>query len=364
VHAALASGVIDWRRAQVLTAELAPLGDHDAATIAGRILPGAGRLTTSQLHRLLRRAVLNHDPDTARRRAADAQRDTQVQAWAEASGNAALAGRELPAADALTADRRLTALARWLTRHGAPGSIDQLRAAVFTALLTGRPVQSLLPPGAPATEGEGPGPGAQTPAVTGTVNLTMPLAAWTGLTQRAGDIHGHGPAPADTCTQLARQMAGSPATRWCLTLTTPDGQPAAHACAPRGRPPPPGPAARTWAARLTPKMTWLQTRTCTHPREEPGYRPSTGLAHLIRIRQPTCCHPGCARPATRCDLDHTIPHQHGGRTCECNLAPLCRTHHQAKQAPRWHLTQTQPGHMTWTLPSGRTYQPATIGYPV
>ncbi len=34
--------------------------------------------------------------------------------------------------------------------------------------------------------------------------------------------------------------------------------------------------------------------------------------------------------------------------------PLCRRHHAAKQAPGWHLQQTQPGTLTWTLPSGRT----------
>jgi hypothetical protein len=38
-----------------------------------------------------------------------------------------------------------------------------------------------------------------------------------------------------------------------------------------------------------------------------------------------------------------------------NLAPLCRRHHQAKQAPGWHLDQPQPGTMTWATPSGRSY---------
>jgi hypothetical protein len=48
----------------------------------------------------------------------------------------------------------------------------------------------------------------------------------------------------------------------------------------------------------------------------------------------------------------------------CNYgihAPTCRQHHRAKQAPGWHLTQDQPGHMTWQLPSGRRY--STIGEP-
>jgi hypothetical protein len=63
-----------------------------------------------------------------------------------------------------------------------------------------------------------------------------------------------------------------------------------------------------------------------------------------------------------------------GRTCECNWRPpevcsyvplvtLCRRHHRAKQAPGWHLTQDQPGQMTWRLPSGRAYQTTGLPYP-
>jgi len=40
---------------------------------------------------------------------------------------------------------------------------------------------------------------------------------------------------------------------------------------------------------------------------------------------------------------------------------LCRRHHRAKQAPGWHLTQDQPGKMTWRLPSGRKH--VTTGDP-
>jgi hypothetical protein len=85
--------------------------------------------------------------------------------------------------------------------------------------------------------------------------------------------------------------------------------------------------------------------------------------HLIKIRSPRCGYPGCRRPATRCDDDHTIPHHKGGRTCECNLHPLCRQHHQAKQAPGWHLSQPEPGILTWTTPSGRRYTVAPEPYP-
>ncbi len=44
-------------------------------------------------------------------------------------------------------------------------------------------------------------------------------------------------------------------------------------------------------------------------------------------------------------------------------APVCRHDHRAKQAPGWALTQTQPGHMTWTTPSGRTYTTGPTSYP-
>ena len=69
------------------------------------------------------------------------------------------------------------------------------------------------------------------------------------------------------------------------------------------------------------------------------------------------------RATTACDLDHTIPWHLGGQTCECDLGPVCRHDHKTKQAPRWALTQTEPGHMTWTTPSGRTYTTGPTSYP-
>src|SRR5215472_6994907 len=146
VHAALEQGQIDWPKACVFTDELAPVTAPLAQGIAGRLLgrTGAGGWTTGQLRAALRRAVLAADPEAADRRRQDARKDAAVQAFGETSGNAALAGRELPPAQVLAADQRLTALARWLQRRGAAGKISQLRAAVYTALLNGRPIEALL----------------------------------------------------------------------------------------------------------------------------------------------------------------------------------------------------------------------------
>ena len=112
-----------------------------------------------------------------------------------------------------------------------------------------------------------------------------------------------------------------------------------------------------WVASV--RLEWLESGVCAHRRESASYRPPPALQHLIRVRQQLCVFPGCGRAARRCDLDHTIPYHLGGRTCECNLAPLCRKHHQAKQTQGWMLDQPEPGIMIWSTPAGRRY----ITYP-
>ena len=116
-----------------------------------------------------------------------------------------------------------------------------------------------------------------------------------------------------------------------------------------------------WLAGIA--VSKLEAGDCSHPRESRGYRPSSVLRHLITIRQPTCSFPGCRRPATRCDQDHTVPYDQGGRTCECNLGPLCRRHHRCKQAEDWWLEQPEPGVLVWHTPAGRTYTTTPTVYP-
>ena len=198
-------------------------------------------------------------------------------------------------------------------------------------------------------------------ALAGTVNLTMPAAAWLGLAQTPGEAGGFGALDAATCRDLATALTRNRATRWCITLVRPDGKPVAHGCA-RAGPGPPGSDQTAWLATV--KITPIETGTCEHRRETNGYQPSHLLRHVIKTRSRRCGYPGCRRPAVQCDDDHTIPYHQGGRTCECNLHPLCRRHHQAKQAPGWHLDQPQPGTLIWTLPSGRQYTVTPDPYPV
>lgn len=117
-----------------------------------------------------------------------------------------------------------------------------------------------------------------------------------------------------------------------------------------------------WLAGL--KMGPIEVGTCSHAREVPGYRIPDSLHHIVKVRQRTCTFPTCVRPAVRCDDDHTRPHHKGGRSCECNLGPLCRIHHQAKQVQGWHLVQLSPGVFAWELPHGRRYIIRPDTYPV
>jgi hypothetical protein len=94
---------------------------------------------------------------------------------------------------------------------------------------------------------------------------------------------------------------------------------------------------------------------CAHQTASPGYRPPRRLREQVITRDLTCRNPVCGQPAWRADLDHTIPYDHGGRTCTCNIGGACRRDHQLKQHPRWKLRQPQPGWFEWTAPSGRTY---------
>ena len=487
-RAALAAGRIDERRAAVIADELSGLDDEHAAAVEALIIEKAAVQTTGQLRPAVRRAVIAADPAAVKRRKEEALKDARVEASSQPQGTATLAGRDLPPADVLAADKHLTALAQAMKKAGAEGTMDQLRARAYLHLLAGQPAETLLPPatpdtgtpatpdtGAPGTTGSGaPGTGAASsgtvgtgtagtgtagagapetrdagapdhatpgtrtagtgapglglPVLCGTVNLTVPLATWLGWSQSPGQVPGFGTVDADDSRAIADLLAGHPATQWCLTFTDPAGRAVAHGCAKHGPPPrrapgpepdprtgpgpgpgpgpgtragpgsgpgpgsragpgsSPGPACRVgpgpgpragsgpgagprrrpsddvgWIATVT--IIDLETGTCTHQRESHAYRPPLLLQHLIRIRQATCVFPGCRRPATRCDLDHTIPHHLGGRTCECGLAPLCRAHHQAKQAPGWALTQDRPGDMTWTTPGRRSYTTHPTSYP-
>jgi hypothetical protein len=93
------------------------------------------------------------------------------------------------------------------------------------------------------------------------------------------------------------------------------------------------------------------------------YRPPDWLIDLIRTRDGHCRFPGCTRPADVCDLDHTVPYQHGGPTNQANMACLCRRHHRMKTHSKWQTHLHPDGTLTWTAPTGHTYTTEPATYP-
>ncbi len=388
---ALRAGVIDYLKARLIAEATRVLNDADARAVEARILPAAGKQTMGQLRAAVSRAVLAVDPEAATRRREEAQKDPRVLRWQEDAGTAALAGFGLPPADVLEADQRITARALALRDAGLSGPLEELRARAYLDTLLGQ--DSAPPPAkdpaqpAPADPGPSgphqpgpsdratPGPSTGTPApprptpprrLAIRANLTVPLATLLGLADTPGHVAGFGPLDATLARELAALGANHPESRCCLTVTGDDGQPVAHGCArgqlpdfnpSPGQPPPRRP--RPFTVTINP----LARGTCDHRHEEPGYLPSRSLRHLIWTRNPTCCAPGCRRPAAQCDLDHTIPYDQGGRTCECGLAPLCRHHHRCKQSEGWRLEQPEPGVMVWTTSAGRKYITRPDSYP-
>ncbi len=90
---------------------------------------------------------------------------------------------------------------------------------------------------------------------------------------------------------------------------------------------------------------------CTHANAAPGYRIPDWMRNLIEVRDQDCGFPICRRPASRCDVDHTVPYDQGGLTCPCNLSGGCRHDHRMKGSTAWRLRQPAPGMLIWTAPS-------------
>lgn len=102
-------------------------------------------------------------------------------------------------------------------------------------------------------------------------------------------------------------------------------------------------------------------RALVHPGQagpECGRFPSRALAAFVRCRDLTCRFPGCDKPATEADIDHTVAHP-VGPTHASNLKCLCRFHHLLKTywgGPNgWRDRQHPDGTIVWTAPSGHTY---------
>jgi hypothetical protein len=124
-RAALAAGQIDERRAAVIADEVSGLDNAHAAAVEALIIGNAPGQTTGELRPAVRRAVIAADPAAAKRRKEQALKDARVESSTENSGTARLAGRDLPPAEVLAADKNLSALALDMRKAGVEGTPPQ-----------------------------------------------------------------------------------------------------------------------------------------------------------------------------------------------------------------------------------------------
>jgi hypothetical protein len=417
--AALAAGTIHPVHARIIQDEASILSPADAAAADQALAEAAATRTFGQLRSHAHRLILKLDPDAACKRKETARQDAHVRRFRENSGNAGMVARELPPDEVLASWQHVEQRALDLRAAGLPGTLQELRVRAYLDLLQERDTCTILaatPPGDPGGHGDpgspggngpsgngpsgngpgGNGPGGNGPgrgpaaspagsggnghapqnpgpAVAALVNLTVPLSTVHGDADTPGEVTGYGILDADSARDLAAAAARHPRTRWCVTAIHPDATAAAHACIPGRHPPPlsgtaPAPVPGTAPAQLTrlPGLTWAKIirGPCDHTQADHHYRPGRLLQHLVRARNTRCTAPGCGQPAVGCDLDHTEPWDHGGLTCPCNLAPLCRHHHRCKQAEGWRLEQPEPGVLVWQTPAGRSYVTTPTVYPV
>ena len=378
--AALAAGLIHPVHVRIIEDETRYLSDKDAAR-ADETLAGAAKTKSyGQLRYAARRLALKLDPASAARRKEAARRDAEVRRFREESGNAGMIARELPSAEVLASWQHVEQRALDLRAAGMEGTLRELRVKAYLDLLQERDSRLTpdAPSGPPAPQGAQPGPApggpagapsapggngtgtarpagpAADPGVAALITLTVSLDTAAGRSAAPGEVAGFGLLDAPDTRDLIAAAARHPRTRWCLTVLNPDGTAAAHGCAAGRHPAPPD------LSRFT--LRTVIRGPCDHAQAETRYRPSRKLWHLVTARSTQCTAPGCGRPAARCDLDHTTAWQHGGPTCPCNLAPLCRHHHKCKQKDGWMLEQPEPGVLVWRTPAGRTYTTTPTRY--
>jgi len=190
-------------------------------------------------------------------------------------------------------------LPEFIASHLEPLTLDQLRAdalATIAERFLSVSVDENLAHGRPVT-----------------LNLTLDLPTFLGLSENPGVLAGYGEIPASTARLLATDA------KWRRFITDPVSGNLLD------------------FGRLT-------------------YEPPQALVDFIVARDRRCRFPGCRQPARVCDIDHAIPWEEGGRTSQKNLGLLCRRHHRMKTHGGWQLLSYEDGSCLWTSPEGKTFR--------
>jgi Domain of unknown function (DUF222) len=285
VAALLAQGRSDWRTMRLIISRTDLVNDAGLMTKLDDSL--AARIATWQswskqrIINAVDAAVRLADPDASRERRVTAEQGRFIGITAQDNGMAELYGTVATTA-AAAFDRRLSQLAKQVC-PADPRTLDQRRADALAALTEGRRLacacgQPQCPQIVDVVGSDGDPTGAQV-----VVTVVASEQTVSGQNDWPGYLEGYGVIDAEQVRELA--------------------------------------------AAASVRLADPQTSAAAGLR----YQPSAALERAIRCRDLTCRFPGCSRPATHCDIDHTIPFNHenpaaGGLTVAGNLKCLCRQH--------------------------------------
>ena len=362
----------------------------DATAMAGvdaelaEVITGWGPLSAPKIERAIDAIVDRHDPGALRRsRESGSSRTVDFGAPKDVPGITSLYAR-MNAADAAAMRARVEDLAHSVC-EADPRSLDERRNDAFAAL--GLEMDSLpCQCGAEGCEAAGRRPARDT-----TIYVIAERAAIAEAADASNPNSTHrldDDAQRD-CEEVTRDRAAGPAEAAVAGSARPDVAGSADMAGPAGPDvtgaadmtgaagpnvagsaecrAPKAPPAFIFGAGVTPNWLLAQVmdgarfREVFHPGitdPEPGYTPSAATAAFVRCRDLTCRFPGCDRPASLADIDHTVPHPLGP-THPSNLKCLCRFHHLLKtfwNGPTgWRDRQLPDGTVIWTSPTGHVY---------
>jgi Domain of unknown function (DUF222) len=320
VAALFAEGRTDWRTVRLIISRTELVNDQKLmarldTSMAARIATWQG-WSKQRIVNAVDAAVRLVDPDAARERRNVAEGDRFIGVNAKENGMAEVYGT-VAAAAAAAFDRRLSQLAKQVC-SADPRTLDQRRADALAALTEGRGLEcGCGQPECPRRTEVVPSNAAPTGAQV-VVTVVASEQTVNGQGGLPGYLDGYGVIDAEQVRELAANAS--------IRLADPR----------------------------------------TNARAALRYQPSAALERAIRCRDLTCRFPGCSRPATYCDIDHTVPFNHqqpegGGLTVASNLKCLCRQHHRLKTFGGWRDKQLADGTVIWTSPAGQTYRTSPAG---
>jgi hypothetical protein len=296
-----------WRARRVAQSTIC-LTPEGAGYVDRQVAPFAHRIGPAQLDRLVEEALVRFDPDGADARRLAAADSRHVTVYTEQVGYAGTVHvqAEVDLADALDLDTALTDGAARLADLGCADSLDVRRAHALGELARG--AHPTLDYGRAPTDGEA----GTTPTPRRQVVLHVHLSE---------EALGGAPGPQLARVENTRSFVDADQVRtWCQTPGT--------------------------TVTVKPVLDLAEHLSST------GYETPYRLAEQSVHVDGSCVFPWCTRPARSSDCDHVHPHAHGGSTCSCNIARLCRRHHRLKTRTAWSYAVLERGSYLWTSPHG------------